>query len=246
MTTELKPPAIEKIAEGLAYTQNKSLLNFANTVSHNLRSYANNLETMLEMYESEQDVEERDRLFNFVKEISRGFKSSVEGLSDIVKMQNVGKVPMQQVNLYNYVMRVTVVLHAQLAATKATVCNNINPGVYIDANPAYVESIVLNFMDNAIKYRHPDRDPVIELSTIQVDNETVLSIKDNGLGIDLDKHRQNLFGMYSTFHGNEGATGIGLFITKYQVDSMGGYIGVESGVGVGTWFRVYFKTKAVI
>jgi signal transduction histidine kinase len=74
--------------------------------------------------------------------------------------------------------------------------------------------------------------------------EIVLYIKDNGVGIDLERNMHNLFGMYKTFHNNADATGIGLFITKYQVDTMGGHIGVESEVGQGTEFRVYFKANA--
>lgn len=241
MTTELKPPADS--LTGVAYLQNSALLNFANTVSHNLRSYANNLEAMLAMYESEQDDAEREKLFGYIKEISTGFKSSVEALADVVKVQNVGHLPLQQVNLHSCVERVTGVLRTQLQATNATLLNNIGRDVHIEANLAYVESILLNFVDNAIKYRHPDRSPRIELSTMVVGNETVLSIIDNGLGMNLERDRSKLYGMYNTFHGNPDATGVGLFITKYQVDRMGGHIGVESLPGKGTWFRVYFQTR---
>jgi signal transduction histidine kinase len=230
-------------SDGIINAQNKSLLNFANMVSHNLRSYAGNLEVMLAMYESEGDTAERAKIFGFLKEISAGFKSSIENLSELVKVQNLSEIPMQQVNLHTYTMKAASVLHTQVEATRATIFNYVSPEISIEANPAYVESIILNFMDNALKYRHPDRKPVIELSAMQVNNETVLSIKDNGIGMDLERNRQRLYGMYNTFHGNQDATGIGLFITKYQVDSMGGHIGVESGVGKGTWFRVYFKTR---
>jgi len=73
------------------------------------------------------------------------------------------------------------------------------------ANAAYMESILLNFLTNAIKYKDPNRDPLIELNTFFKDDELVLRIKDNGLGIDLEKHRKDLFGMYKTFHGNADA-----------------------------------------
>ncbi len=225
--------------------QNKSLQNFANIVSHNLKSYANNLAVLLDMYENENDAEQRLQIFGFLKEMSVDFKSSVENLKEIVKVQNLGKVPTQQVNLHSYVVKTTEMLHIQLKETKATIYNRISPSIHIEANAAYVESIVLNFIDNAIKYRHPDRRPEIELSAMQVGNETVLSIKDNGLGIDLENNRQKLYGMYNTFHGNSNATGLGLFMVKQQVDNMGGYLGVESSVGSGTWFRVYFKTNAL-
>jgi signal transduction histidine kinase len=226
--------------------QNKSLLNFANIVSHNLKSYANNLEAMLALYEEERDVTEQQQLFRYLKDISVGFKASVKNLSEIIEVQNLGNAPMQEVNLYEYVLKASEVLRTEIRESDARLEINLSPFVYIEANPAYMESILLNFLSNAIKYRHPSRTPVIELSTKVIGNETVLSIKDNGIGIDLEKHRQNLYGMYKTFHDNEDATGIGLFISKYQIESMGGYIGVESKPGAGTWFRIYFKTKAVV
>jgi signal transduction histidine kinase len=224
-------------------SQNNNLLNFANIVSHNLRSYANNLEIMLGMYEVEDDPRERAQLFGFLRDISANFKTTVRNLSDIVKVHNLGKAPLQPVNLNSYVVLVLEMLRTKMEATSAVIVNNINPHVEIDANPAFLESIILNFLDNSLKYRHETRAPHVELTSMQVGGETVLSIRDNGMGIDLEKYGHKLFGMYNTFHGNEDATGIGLYITKFQVESMGGYIGVESKVDYGTWFRIYFRTS---
>ena len=224
-------------------SQNNNLLNFANIVSHNLRSYANNLEIMLGMYEVEDDPKERAQLFGFLRDISANFKTSVRNLSDIVKVHNLGKAPLQPVNLNSYVVLVLEMLRTKIVATGAVIVNNINPHVEIDANPAFLESIILNFLDNALKYRHETRPPHVELTSMEVGGETVLSIRDNGMGIDLEKYGHKLFGMYNTFHGNADATGIGLYITKFQVESMGGHIGVESKVDYGTWFRIYFRTS---
>ena len=71
----------------------------------------------------------------------------------------------------------------------------------------------------------------------------VLTISDNGLGIDLEKYKDSLFGMYKTFHKHPDSRGIGLFITKNQVEAMGGKIEVESKVGEGTAFKIYFNEK---
>lgn len=137
----------------------------------------------------------------------------------------------QEINLHSYVEKVTDQLQEQVLATYATVYNYVNPLRYIDANPESVERIIHNLLDNALRYRHPERHPFIEISSLTVGNETMLSIKDNGLGIDLETHRMNLYGMP------------GLLSVKSHVDSMGCYIGVESQVGAGTEFRVYFKTS---
>jgi signal transduction histidine kinase len=68
-----------------------------------------------------------------------------------------------------------------------------------------------------------------------------LRFMDNGLGIDLDRYGSKLFGMYKTFHNLPEARGIGLFISKNQIEAMGGKIEVESEVNVGTTFTTFFR-----
>jgi len=97
---------------------------------------------------------------------------------------------------------------------------------------------LLNFISNAIKYRSLERKPEVRLSLKASNGYKVLSITDNGLGIDLERYKDRLFGMYKTFHGNKDAKGLGLFITKAQIETMKGKIEVESTVGEGTTFRI--------
>jgi signal transduction histidine kinase len=117
--------------------------------------------------------------------------------------------------------------------------NNVAPGLEIEYNPAYIESILFNFLSNAIKYGKPGRKTVINIDCSDHNGHLVLQIADNGLGMDLQKIGEDLFGMYKTFHRNSDAKGIGLFITKNQVEAMGGKIEVESEVDKGTTFKIY-------
>lgn len=71
----------------------------------------------------------------------------------------------------------------------------------------------------------------------------MLNFQDNGLGIDLEKHGEKLFGMYKTFHQHPDSRGVGLFITRNQVESMGGKIEVSSTVNVGTTFSIHLPCK---
>ena len=104
-----------------------------------------------------------------------------------------------------------------------------------------MESILLNFTTNAIKYSDKNRPTVIRYTYAIEDGKKTLSISDNGLGIDLEKYGSYLFGMYKTFHKHEEARGLGLHITKNQIESMSGKVTVTSEVGVGTTFKIYFK-----
>jgi signal transduction histidine kinase len=96
-------------------------------------------------------------------------------------------------------------------------------------------------LSNAIKYKSQDRLPKIEISSRYEDSYAIIDIKDNGIGIDLDKHGHQLFTLNATFSDHEDSRGIGLFITKNHIESIGGKIEVESELGKGTCFSVYLK-----
>ena len=100
---------------------------------------------------------------------------------------------------------------------------------------------MLNLLSNALRYSYPGRNPIITLTCTKEDNHQVLRVSDNGIGIDLSKHGDKLFGIYQTFNGNADARGFGLFISKNQIEAMGGKIEVESEIGKGTTFKIYFK-----
>ncbi len=223
--------------------QNKRLLNFANVVSHNLKSYANNLATILDMYIAAGPGKEKDEMLNHLKSISKQFSETVMHLGEIAHAQNLDRTETRRLNLSSFIGKSISLLEVQLQAASAAVRNDAGREIFVNANPAYLESIFMNILSNAIKYRHPERKPMISIETVLSGEEVAVKITDNGLGIDLAKHGNNLFGMYKTFHGNADAKGIGLFIAKYQVESLGGRIEVESEVGKGTTFIVYFRTE---
>lgn len=104
---------------------------------------------------------------------------------------------------------------------------------------SYLESIILNLLSNAIKYKGEDK-PHIKVKVWKEDNRVKFSVQDNGRGMDLEKYGDKLFGMYNTFHDNSNAKGIGLYITKNQVEALGGSITVESRPGIGSIFLIDF------
>ena len=104
---------------------------------------------------------------------------------------------------------------------------------------SYYIGIFLNLISNAIRYCHPDRKPEITIDFYTEKDKKVLQISDNGIGIDLNKNGDKIFGMYKTFSTNSDSKGIGLFITKNQIDAMGGSIYVESEPNIGTTFKIY-------
>lgn len=227
----------EKINE-----QNRQLLNFSNIVSHNLKSYSSNLVSILNLFSVADSEDEKNKMFDFLMRISEGFSSTVSHLNEITKSQNLARLKPERINLNEYIEKSKEALLVQIESTNAIIKNNVDKETEILSNPAYMDSILLNLLTNAIKYRHPDKPPVIELTSFKKIGKTILKIKDNGKGINMEKHGTDLFGVYKTFHGNHDAEGVGLFITKYQVEIMGGRIEVESKENVGTTFTLSFNS----
>ena len=221
--------------------QNKRLLNFANIVTHNLRSYAGNLSMILELFVAAKSDVEKDEMLSYIKDISAGFTNTIIHLSEIVEVQNTDHIKLRKINLNDYINRSIRALGFELISHKAVIHNNVSTDIFITANAPYMDSVLLNLLTNALKYRHPARDPIITLDATVNGNEVIFSIKDNGLGINLQKYKDDLFGMYKTFHGNPDAKGVGLYLVRSQIEAMGGSIDVESEVGTGTTFIMRLK-----
>jgi len=223
-------------------SQNNRLNNFAHIVSHNLRSHASNLKMLLDLFKT-ADEEEREEMLQHLEAISDGLTITISHLKELVEIQTEIKNVKEKLNLRHYLKNILNILHNEIKKHGVNIEINIPLDVTVNYNSAYLESILLNFTTNAIKYSSPDRKPMISYDYEIVDDKKVLSISDNGLGIDLKKHKNSLFGMYKTFHKNQNARGIGLFITKNQVEAMGGKIEVSSEINKGTTFKIYFDEE---
>jgi len=104
--------------------------------------------------------------------------------------------------------------------------------------PQSLESILNNLIGNAIKYSSPERPPQVNIFTKRTDDNIVLNIQDNGIGIDLERHREKLFQMFKRLNNQSGGSGLGLYIVKRIVDKSGGSIEVQSEPGKGTLFSL--------
>ncbi|CAN5294257.1 hypothetical protein BH11BAC6_BH11BAC6_13520 [soil metagenome] len=235
---KLKDTQIEN-SIALITAKNNSLNNFAQIVSHNLRSHASNMEAILNLINNESDPVHQKEMIGYLKKISGNLNQTIEHLAETIKVQNNAALPKNVRILNDVIKEVTDVLRPTIQETNAEI-NYIEGYKEIEYVPAYLESIILNLVSNAIKYRKPGTKPVLHLKTYIEDDRKHLSVTDNGLGIDLDKNGSDLFGMYKTFHENADAVGIGLYITRQQVESLGGKIAVSSKPGEGTTFDIQF------
>lgn len=224
-------------------SQNSKLLNFAHIVSHNLRSHASNFQLTLELLATIQNpnqLPEETELLTSLGNISSSLNDTISHLNEIVSIQNSARAQRSNVDIQSVFKRVTHALSYAINSTKTEILDDFSEVPELEYIDAYIESIMLNLLSNAIKYKHPDRKPEIQICTFIEDERPCLLIKDNGMGIDLEKNSQKIFNIYQTFHYNKDAVGVGLFITKNQVESLGGTIEVKSKVDIGTTFIIKF------
>ncbi len=223
----------------LVLEQNKRLLNFSYIVSHNLRSHTSNISSLIDLIENAKDNDEKEELIGLLKSVSNSLNDTMTNLNEVVNIQTNITLSIEKINLHNYISNTLKVLSKQINENKITVNINISKDIEINYNPAYMESILYNIISNAIRYSHKERNSYVTLNFYQENEFKVLEISDNGIGIDLEKNKNKIFGMYKTFSNDKDSKGIGLFITKNQVDAIGGNITVESEPNIGTTFKIY-------
>ena len=235
--------ALQKIESLLEITQNQNdrLLNFAHIVSHNLRSHTGNLTMLLDLMKIEMPESTNNEFYSMINQAVDNLSETITHLNEVILVHSKKKDDLIELNLNDFSKKALTNLNAQLIEHNVTVNNKIPKTLTVKFIPAYLDSILLNLLSNAIKYRDYNRSLIIDLFMESNDVFDILHIKDNGLGIDVESNKERLFGMYKTFHNNPEARGIGLFITKNQVEALNGKIEVESEPGVQTTFKVYFK-----
>ena len=224
-------------------SQNNKLYNFTHIVSHNIRSHTSNLSMVVDVIENTDDITEKLSYFDLFKEGTEKLSETIEYLNEIITIQEKTNIEKTKIRLKNEIEKTRMALSLAIKDSQITITHTIPEDLVVTVIPAYLDSILLNLFTNAIKYKSPERKATLEIGYEITDNYTVINFRDNGLGLDLKKNGHKLFGMYKTFHGNEDAKGIGLFITKNQLEAMDGKIEIESEVGHGSNFKIYLNEK---
>lgn len=238
--SQIKDVTDQKNSMEIIRLQNDRLLNFAHIVSHNLRSHSGNIRMLTSMILEETDPAEKETLVQMLDGNAASLLETLAHLNEVVKVQESSADTRVRIDLAHEVERGLNILSASIRASNASIIKDMDDGITVVFNPAYLESVLVNLIGNSLKYQHPERRPEIKISANLDDGVPLLIIADNGLGIDLALHGHKLFGMYKTFHRHPDARGMGLFLVKNQVEAMGGRIWAESQPGVGTSFFIQF------
>jgi len=245
--SEQKEKELELIRTMELYSQqNSRLLNFSHIVSHNLNTQAGNIKLLLDEIENDDTAENSKEMFQHLRTVSNDLNETIANLTQLVSIQNNSSIPIKSLDLNFYLNKALTLIKNAKNYDRVTIIKEIPAGSYVDFNPAYLESMLLNFTTNAIKYSHKKKPIIIKYSFNVENGVKSLTISDNGLGIDLEKYGNALFGVYKTFHRNKESRGLGLHITKNQIEAMNGTVTVESRVGVGTTFKILFNDSLTL
>lgn len=222
----------------LVSKQNERLLNFSYIISHNLRSHTSNIASIVSLIESVESEIEKKELMILLVSVSNLLNETMVHLNEVINIRTNVSLVVEALNLNEYIDNVMKIFSKEIRSKEISIINLIPPNTIINYNPAYLESILYNLISNAIRFSHPDRESIIRFEWIVKKNKNILQISDNGIGVDLEKYGNKIFGLYKTFTNNKLSKGVGLFMTKNQVEAMGGTIIIESEPGQGTIFKI--------
>jgi signal transduction histidine kinase len=233
----------EKITNDLLQ-RNNALEQFTYIISHNLRAPVANI-IGLAAYSSTIKIEDEE-VGEIIKNISRSADKLDEVISDLNQVLQVNKSVTENIDL--------VLLPALIEDIKFSIKNliekeqvsivcNFEGNGEIYSLKSFMHSIFYNLILNSIKYRRADTTPIINISTKITDGNMTIVYNDNGRGIDISKYGNEIFGLYKRFDTSVDGKGMGLFMVKMQVESLGGNIAINSAIDKGSTFTIEFPLR---
>ena len=232
---------LEEVTRSLSH-KNRQLQDFTHIVSHNLRSPVGNLSTLFKFYD---DVEEtmKPSILEKIREVSDNLFTTVDDLTEVIRIREATDIARDKLHFVDILNHQKSLVSAKIMESDAAITHRFEVES-IEYPKVYLESIMLNLLTNAVKYRHPSRRSEIHFETKRDElGQILLTCRDNGLGIDMERNGHKLFGLHKTFHRHKDSRGVGLYITKNQIEALGGKISATSKKGEGTTFTIIFNLK---
>ena len=223
--------------------KNTQLVDFCNIISHNLRAPLSNIGMLVELITASDDINEQKELLAYIKPSLTNVQGTLDELVESLQVSQNKDIVSDLNNVNNCLQKVLASVQVQLTRSGAVIETDFSEAPEVRFPSRYMDSILLNMVSNAIKYQSPVRPLELKLKTIRDKKDVILSVTDNGQGIDMVKYGDKLFKIGKVFHKHPQAKGFGLFMTKSQVEAMNGEIWAESKPDEGTTFFVRFTDQ---
>lgn len=221
------------------------LENFIYIASHDLKAPMTNIEGLINMLTSKLakerwEDETTQGILQMIHTSIGRFRGTIADLTQISKIGNANGKAGGMVDLSDTIKEVLLDMEREMEETGVQIVLSLKECPQFVFSKKKLKSVIYNLLSNAIKYRALDRPAHIQVSCHQTLEHVVLSIKDNGLGIDISK-KNKIFAMFTRLHTHVEGSGIGLYMVKKILENAGGRIKVESKVGEGSTFSAYFR-----
>ena len=222
-------------------TVNANLLRLNYTTSHDLRAPVNNLISLFEILDLNQIKDkETIELLKFMEISAKGVKESLENYLDLMQHASADEEQLSVVSFEESLSKTRNTLSCLLMNSKTNIQSDFSACESVIFNKEFLDSIFLNLLTNSVKYAKPGFSPVVEIASAIRDGKNVLRYKDYGVGFDMDKNGDKIFGLHQRFSDIEDSKGVGLYLIKTQINSVGGTITVESEPNQGATFTITF------
>ena len=224
--------------------RNKDLEQFAYIISHNLRApVANIIGLSYRLQQTGLPDELRSQIGAGLSTSVSKLDEVIRDLNEILKIRQMVNESKQLIKLETFISDIHLSIEKMIEHEKAQILWNFSEAEEIVTIKGYLHSIFFNLISNSLKYRKPNETPVIKITSRKMNGKIVLLFQDNGIGIDLSTAGEHVFGLYKRFHTDRAeGKGMGLYMVKTQVESMGGKISISSKVNVGTEFQIEFNS----
>ncbi|PKL75077.1 MAG: hypothetical protein CVV27_17235, partial [Candidatus Melainabacteria bacterium HGW-Melainabacteria-1] len=222
--------------------RNQALEEYSFIVSHNLRAPVANLLGLVDLLQADLPVSDQGECLMGITQSVGQLEAITLDLNSILQVKPGVHDKRAPLRLSELVAELRQDLSEALQAEHAALITDFAAADELNSNHSAVYSVLFNLLSNSLRFRSPDREPRIEISSRREADKLWLRVCDNGLGIDLKQSGKQLFGLYKRFHPHVGGRGVGLFMVKAQIERLGGQIKVNSSPGQGTEFEIELPT----
>ncbi len=216
----------------------ENLEQFAYIVSHNLRAPVANILGLANILKNETSNSDRKRGEKYLFEAVAKMDDTIKDLNKILQIRAEYSEFKESINLQDMLRDIQSSIQNIMAKENVIILSEFSNASTITTIKSYMHSIFYNLILNSIKYRKKGVSPILEIRSEIMKEKIRITFKDNGTGIDLEKHGKNIFGLYKRFHSDVEGKGLGLFMIKTQIEVMGGRISVKSTPNEGAEFMV--------
>jgi len=221
---------------------NDDLKQLTYTTSHDLRSPVSNLLSVFNFIDiSKIQDPETIEFIGMLRSASESLKETLNNYVDVLSQKDSLNIHREDINVNDTLNTVLHSVGSLIHESGVTINLNFAGDCIINFNKSYLESVFLNLITNSIKYARPEIAPVINISFRVHKGLKQLLFADNGLGFDMDRVKDKIFGFHQTFHHHHDSKGIGLYLVYNHITSLGGQITIESKPNQGATFIISFK-----